>query len=292
MPTLFSRLPKITIIFWAIAALWGLSHLSAQVTTQGFLNLPRSEAPGTLLSHPLDNDSEPIGRTTSLNYLNGWLIVGAEAPGSRPGSDLVMRLYDISDPENPIRRHPSDFNLSYPNNRWHQGNVGWGAHGTAQSGSLMLPSVVQVDSFGGIPAMGGTNGIPELANLPLGYNRSSQAGPWRSSMTWYGTSDSVFEIQRPQLNQWGYVEFQDLGSFDHVGEYGGGDWHPMFFGDLLIYARSGAAARDGVVVYRLEYQQFDDEDSSNDRIVPHYVGSLDGGFHGYWPNLFSDGTGL
>ena len=56
------------------------------VTTLGFLNQPRGEAPGTLLSHPVINDSERIGRTTSINYLNGWLIVGAELPGSLPGS--------------------------------------------------------------------------------------------------------------------------------------------------------------------------------------------------------------
>ncbi len=83
-----------------------------------------------------------------------------------------------------------------------------------------------------------------------------------------------------------------LATFDHVGQYGGGDWHPMFFGDLLIMARSGGAATDGVVVYRLGYNNMDDGDAANDSITPQLVGSLDGGFQGYWPNLFSDGTGL
>ena len=69
--------------------------LSAQVTTQGFLNLPRSEAPGTLLSHPITNGSEAIGRTTSINYLNGWIIVGGEVPGSRTGSDLSTLCHGI-----------------------------------------------------------------------------------------------------------------------------------------------------------------------------------------------------
>ena len=67
----------------------------AQTTTTGFPNIQRPEPPGTLLSHPDNNDSEAIGRTTTLNYLNGWLIVGGESPGSRPGSDLEMRVYDI-----------------------------------------------------------------------------------------------------------------------------------------------------------------------------------------------------
>src|SRR5688572_25000662 len=120
----------------------------AQVTTAGYLNEPRAEAPGTLLSHPVANGSEPIGRTTSINYLNGWIIVGGEAPGSRSGSDLVLRVYDISNPTNPIRRYPSDFGLSYPLDRWIQGNYGWNAHGTAQYGSLLLPGVLRVESFG------------------------------------------------------------------------------------------------------------------------------------------------
>jgi hypothetical protein len=66
----------------------------------------------------------------------------------------------------------------------------------------------------------------------------------------------------------------------------------MFFGDLLIMARSGGAATDGVVVYRLNYNNMDDGDANNDSITPQPVGSLQGGFQGYWPNLFSDGTGL
>ena len=66
----------------------------------------------------------------------------------------------------------------------------------------------------------------------------------------------------------------------------------MFFGDLLINARSGSAANDGVVVYRLSYQNFDD---AIRRTIPSRR-SLSvrwrEDFQGYWPNLFSDGTGL
>lgn len=265
---------------------------SAQVTTTGFNNGPRTEAPGTLLSHPITNGSEPIGRTTSINYLNGWIIVGAEAPGSRGGSDLVMRVYDISDPTNPLRRLPSDFGLSYANNLWYQGNYGWNAHGTAQYGNLLLPEPVRVNGFGGLVERGGTNGIPGLINLPLIYNRSNQAGPWNATMLWYGTADQDIVITKQSLNASNIVTSRVLATFDHVGQFGGGDWHPMFFGDLLIMARSGGAARDGVVVYRLSYQNFDDADPANDRVTPQFVGSLSGGFQGYWPNLFSDGTGL
>ncbi|QTN31875.1 Ig-like domain-containing protein [Akkermansiaceae bacterium] len=269
-----------------------LPHLSAQVTTTGFQNLARPEAPGTLLSHPVTNGSEPIGRTTSINYLNGWVIVGGEAPGSRVGSDLQMRVFDIADPQNPVRRLPSDFGLSYPNNSWVQGNYGWNAHGTAQSGNLLLPDPIRVTGFGGLVERAGSNGVPYITNLPLWFNRSSQAGPWDASMLWYGTEDQDFEIARIRPNNFGTHDRRVVATFDHVGPYGGGEWHPMFFGDLLIYARSGGAASDGVVVYRLSYQNMDDADPSNDSITPQLVGTLSGGFQGYWPNLFSDGTGL
>ncbi len=260
--------------------------------TQGFLNGPQG-APGTLLSSPSQNDSALIGRTTSINYVNGWLIVGAEAPGSTANADLSLRVYDISDPSAPIRRYPTDFNLNYPSNRWHQGNAGWNAHGSAQSGSYLLPMpVLRVQTFGGPVELGGTAGIPGLAEWPLGYNRSSQAGPWVSTMLWYNSPDQDIEIERAAIGQNGVVTFQTLATIDHVGEFGGGDWHPMFFGDLLIYVRSGGAARDGVVVYRLQYNHFEDDNSANDTITPQFVGSLDGGFSGYWPTLFSDGAGL
>jgi len=283
--------------FWAIVlGFWVLLPSAAslaQVSTPGFLNQPRAEAPGTLLSHPFDNDSEATGRTTSLNYLNGWLIVGAEAPGSRVGSDLEMRVYDISDPAQPVRRFPSDFGHTYPNNSWYRGNAGWNAHGSAQHGTYMLPEVMYVPTFGGLVERGAwdiPNDVPDIGQFPIGYNRSSQAGPWVASFPWYGSPDTDFVLTRAEIGSGGYVQFQDVATFDHVGAYGGGDWHPMFFGDLLIYARSGTTASDGIVVYRLQYNQFDDPEQRS--ITPQYVGSLSGGFRGYWPNLFSDGTGL
>jgi hypothetical protein len=264
----------------------------AQVSTTGFPNAFRNEAPGTLLSHPDDNDSEATGRTTTLNYLNGWLIVGAEEPGSRPGSDYEMRVYDIADPANPVRRLPSHFNLTYPNNRWHRGNAGWNAHGSAQAGTSMLPEVMRVQTFGGTVERGAwflENGVPDIGGFPVGWNRSSQAGPWVASFPWYGSADADFTIDRIWQTPGGNQN-QRVATFDHVGQYGGGDWHPMFFGDLLIYARHGATGNDGIVVYRLQYNDFDNPESRS--ITPQYVASLPGGFQGYWPNLFSDGTGL
>jgi DNA-binding beta-propeller fold protein YncE len=275
-------------------SLVGMGNLQAQipVTTPGFLNQPMpGVTPGTLLSHPADNDSLTLGRTVTINYVNGWLIVGAESPGSAPDSDLIKRVYDISNPANPVRRLPSHFGLTYPNNLWIQNTDGWNGHGSAQSGPYLRPLVMRVQTFGGPVELGGQSGIPNLTEMPLGYNRSSQAGPWDATMLWYGTSSQPMQIQRVALDAGGVAAFHHLATFDHVGSFGGGDWHPIFFGDLLVYARSGAAANDGVVVYRLQYQD-PDEDGTVDAVTPSYVGSLQGGFEGYWPNLFSDGTGL
>lgn len=279
-------------LFRALFFLTLVGSVASQVTTTGFNNAARTEAPGTLLSHPVTNGSEPIGRTTSINYLNGWIIIGGESPGSRPGSDLSLRVYDIADPANPVRRLPSDFGLSYPNNLWIQDNYGWNAHGTAQYGNLLVPAPIRVNGFGGLVELGGTNGIPQLAQLPLWYRRPSQAGPWDATLLWYDTPDSDIEIAKVFINANGFAQRRILATFDHVGQYGGGDWHPMFFGDLLIMARSGPAGNDGIVVYRLSYNNMDDGDVNNDSITPQPVGSLQGGFQGYWPNLFSDGTGL
>jgi hypothetical protein len=264
----------------------------AQVTTTGFNNAPRTEAPGTLLSHPITNGSEPIGRTTSINYLNGWIIVGGESPGSRAGSDLLLRVYDISNPANPVRRLPSEFGLSYPNNSWYFNNFGWNAHGTAQTGTMLVPHVIGVSTFGGIVERGGQSGsaYPGDAAHGLGFNRSAQAGPWVASFPWYGSPDTTFTIEQTFAQTGANTGYRTLASFDHVGAFGGGDWHPMFFGDLLIYARSGGAGRDGVVVYRMQYNDFDNPATRS--ITPQYVASLSSGFTAYWPVFYSDGTAL
>ncbi len=284
--------PPLNLFRLATILLGLVASASAQVTTAGFLNQARTEAAGTLLSHPISNGSEPIGRTTSINYLNGWIIVGGEAPGSRGGSDLLVRVYDISSPAAPVRRFPADFGLSYPNNSWYFNNFGWNAHGTAQTGTMLVPNVIGVSSFGGVVQRGGQAGstYPGDAAHGLGFNRSAQAGPWLASFPWYGSPDSEFTIQQTWAQPGANTGYRTLATFDHVGPFGGGDWHPMFFGDLLIYARSGGAGRDGVVVYRLHYNDFDNPATRT--VTPQFVASLSSGFTAYWPVFYSDGTAL
>lgn len=101
------------------------SLLTAQTTT-GFSNAPQPQGPGALISRPYlidpdypmippanGNDSRSLGRTVTINYVNGWLIVGGEVPGSADGSDLSLRVYDVSDPTQLVRLRPSHFGHDY-----------------------------------------------------------------------------------------------------------------------------------------------------------------------------------
>jgi len=270
--------------------------VQAQVTTIGYQNVARPEAPGTLLSHPSDNDSLNTGRTTTVQYLRGWIIVGAEAPGSTGGSDLEMRVYDIADPANPIRRFPSDFGLTASNDSWYSGNFGYNAHGSIIAGNGLGPTTVRAADFGGLietvnaNLSGSTNyGLGLGGEFPIsGPGGRSQVAGWGATFTWYGGTASSAKIWKRAPNGNGFTN-REMAEFDHFGQFGGGDWHPIFFGDLLIYARSSSSDQNGVVVYRLQY---DLDDPQNQSVTPQLVGVLDGRFQGYWPNLFSDGTGL
>jgi DNA-binding beta-propeller fold protein YncE len=291
-------------------------------TTSGYVDAPRSEAPGTLLSHPIHNGSEAMGRTVTLNYLNGWLVVGQEGVGSRTGSDLEMRVFDVADPRNPVRLRPSDFGHSYPPNPSRPGggtgdswmntsgetDSGFASHGTAKYGSYILPDVMRAQTFGGVVERGVwyiPNGVPNRSNFPIGNHgsRSSLTGPWFATYSsGYTPAAGAFEVGRFSLSNGttGTAQFTRHALFNHAAAFGMGGWAPMFFGDLLIYARevndvdhfAGFSARDGVVVYRIPYGRLDDPDPARRTLDPQLLGSLEGGFSGYWPVLFSDGTGL
>jgi len=288
-------------LFYALLAALGLMlpcASDAQTFTSGFLNQSRSEAPGTLLSGPRDNDSIHTGRTTTVQYLNGWVIVGAEAPGSTQvdgvPSDKLMRVYDISNPANPIRKFPSDFGLptgtgdAYEGNKWHEGNFGWNAHGSAHIEHQLAPTTVTVDTFGGVVTKGNTYNTYGLGTG----GRAAMAGSWGATLSWYEKDNPSFEpfTIRKRIGSPGNWTDKLLATFDHKAEFGGGDWHPMYFGDLLIYAKSGSSGKDSIVVYRLQFENFDDPATM--AVNPQLVGVLDAGFLAYWPNLYSDGDGL
>ncbi|MFM8765559.1 MAG: PKD domain-containing protein, partial [Spartobacteria bacterium] len=185
---------------------------------------------------------------------------------------------------------------------------GWASHGTAKFGNYILPDVMRVQTFGGKVERGVfylSNGVPTRSNFPVGNNRSSQAGPWYATYSsGYNPAQGNFEIGKNILTGGGpgvgTQQFVRHATFDHSGAFGMGGWAPMIFGDLLIYARevndvdhfSSFSARVGVVVYRIPYNRLDNADPAQRTLDPQLVGTLPGGFSGYWPVLFSDGTGL
>jgi YVTN family beta-propeller protein len=276
-------------ILFSLFAIAAVASASANTTTTGYQNVARTVPPGTLLSHPMDagNESHLLRRTTNVNYLRGWLIVGPFG-----ATDSGMRIYDISDPSNPARRHPhTHFGHAYTT--WH-GAVGWNAHGSAQTEDTFLHPAITVSSFGGAVSRGSNS-----HQYPMGFNRSSMQGPQWASMLWYGNPPAQFEMGRYWWNTGtGRYASATHGTIDHVQQFGSGDWHPLYFGDLLIYVRSDDSSsnvvtgRDGVVVYRIRYEDFGNADLSRRKMHADFVASLSTGFSGYWPNLYSDGARL
>ena len=220
--------------------------LLPQVSTQGFLNLPRSEVPGTLLSDPYSNDSIYLGRTTTVQYLNGWVIVGGEGPGSATidgvNRDLHLRIYDISDPAQPIRRLPSDFGLPIGENEWYEGDVwysgnyGSNAHGSFHVENFLGRPYIYVEEFGGIVQKTNINTTFDLSGkrvdrLGISTNRSGMSGRFNATLSWYEKDDvsfAPFEIKKEVLHEDGRYEKVILATIDHKGEFGGGNWHPIF----------------------------------------------------------------
>ncbi|GEM_PF-1884502 len=277
--TLYSKF-----IYILFIATFVVSNVSLAQTESGFLNLPQNALPGTLLSHPDDNDSFNTGRTTTLNYLNGWLIVGAESPGSASGSDKQTRVYDLTDPSMPIRLFPSDFGRNYSS--WHRGNTGYNAHAQAMVGNSLWPEGIYVNSWRG-PIENDEDGNPRPWHdlQASGFNRSSLMSPWYASMTWYGGGQGEFVISK-KFREGNDYELRELARYNHTGRFGGKGWHPIFFGDLLIYARSAQGSGNGVVVYRLNYNNF--ENPAQASVDLELVASSSEALFGYWPNLYGN----
>ena len=270
------------------AALLAPFFVLGQATTTGFDNAARPEPVGTLISSSSNNDSLNGGRTTTLGYLGGWLVVGFESPGSRSGSDNRLRVYNIEDPSEPIRMFPSDFGQTYDS--WHDGNSGWNAHAIAYVDNELWPDSIISESWGGsvtIPqAKIDFNANPNANNGPLSvYNRSALASPWAATLAWYGGSSGSFTLGRKFLENGEWGNTRTLSTFNHTGQYGGGTWHPMIFGDLLIYMRSKDGGNNGVVIYRMtEFNNFDNP--ANASVTLEFVSVLDDDLDAYWPNLY------
>lgn len=220
---------------------------------QGFPNVPQTA--GALLTPLL---APQQGRTAVIAYHNGWLYTVPEMPSSQPGSDFLVRRWNISnlaevtvaetygETEHPVM-----------------------AHGYLSLGDYLClgdnwPASAPF-SFRAIAP--GVNQRTTAPGLSGPYDRGDLFQPWHINTYW---SYNPGEIANPAvLRKNGEV----LASWNHIGETGV-IGHPFIIGNLLIFASD--QSRTGVATY-------DISDPRHPRLLDVLKS---GGPGGYWPELW------
>lgn len=164
-------------------------------------------------------------------------------------------------------------------------NNGFDAHGWMQwnsaEGSHLIMSP---NAFRATATLGTNTAVAINSFMPSGfgpYNRGNMLAPWFSNSYWvtYNPAGGLTSLRKDNVQK---------ALWDHLGTAGLKDM-PMLCGNLLIYAATGSRA--GVVVYDLSLYM--DSDPANDPAAPPILGAIDeGGFGGYWPELYGWGGRL
>jgi len=116
-----------------------LGASAARAQGPGFPNVPRTK--GQLIAGPL---VPSIGRASVIAYHQGFVIVNPESPESAPGSDLLSRAFDLSNPSNPTSTVIPFLRV----------NSMIGSHGYWYEGSYLrgfAPGDMTVELVGGVP---------------------------------------------------------------------------------------------------------------------------------------------
>lgn len=232
----------------------------------GFPNVP--QVAGSLLSGP---NAPSQGRTAIIAYHNGVLFTIPESPSSQPGSDLQVRIWNISNPA-----APSGINqIGGPTlGVTPQPVMAHGYFFVMQPAGPFL--VMGSDAFqAGSPwsflAQPGIPGVTRQASGSLSAGvRGDLFQPWFVNPTYwsYNAIGGDVVIRRGGPN--GIV----LGSFDHLG-LTGVIGQPFLLGNLLYYVSD--QSRTGIAAY-------DISDPAN----PLLLDVLNvGGPGGYWPELWA-----
>lgn len=243
------------IIKWkaAWAVLLGFGGMTASLHGQGFPNV--TQTPGRLLTPLL---APQQGRTAVIAYHNGWLYTVPEMPASQPGSDFLVRRWNISNLSNVHVAETYD-ETQHPVM----------AHGYLNIGDyLVLGDNWPNDrpfSFRAIAP--NVNQRTTTPGLQGPYDRGDLFQPWHINTYW---TYNAGEINDPAvLRKNGNV----LATWDHIGETGV-IGHPFIFGNLLIFASE--QSRTGVAIYDI-----------GDPTEPRLLDVLKtGGPGGYWPELW------
>ena len=239
----------------AVSALLGVPRLDAQTVppvVPGFPNV--AQTPGALLS---GLNAPGQGRTAVIAYHNGVLYTVPEIPSSQPGSDYIVRSWDISDPTDPAITE----------------TFGQTAHPVMAHGYLKIGDYLSIGgnwppetpwSFQRVsPGVNTRTTSPELDGV---FVRGHLYQPWFAGNSYWSYNavegDATVSLRGVELARW-----------DHLG-LTGVIGHPFIVGDLLIFASD--QSRTGVATY-------DISDPTNPVLLDVLT---TGGPGGYWPELW------
>ncbi|MCB0329693.1 MAG: Ig-like domain-containing protein [Bdellovibrionales bacterium] len=230
------------------------------------------------------------GRATMPGYIeleDGTPIVTMffEAPGSRAGSDLIARYYDISDPRNPIER-----TFAFEQNGRNQGS-GFAAHATIMGMSADGPAIggtrpytFQRDNSGNIVVRDSQWTFPMYMDTqvfgegPNYANRGGMYPPFTTRQYWsYGETNYVDGFMK---------NGQVLASWDTIGETGVIGM-PFIMGEWLI--RASDQSDTGIAIYDLT------RTLNSPGRAPDLIGLYPGGLGdsgGYWSEIWGEGNAL
>lgn len=242
-------------IFWpALTGMaLGVVLCPASLEAQGFPNLPRT--PGQLLTPLL---APQQGRTAMIAYHSGWLYTVPEMPSSQPGSDFLVRRWNLADLAD-VRVEEVYEETNHPVM----------AHGYVHRGDYLClgDNWPPERPFSFRAVSPGVNERAIAPGLQGPYDRGDLFQPWHINTYWSYNPD---EIDDPAVLS---KNGQTLATWDHIGETGV-IGHPFLIGNLLIFASD--QSRTGVATYDL-----------SDPAHPRLLDVLKtGGPGGYWPELW------
>lgn len=226
----------------------------------GFPN--EAQVPGSLLS-ALNAPGQ--GRTAVIAYHNGVLFTVPEVPSSQPGSDFLVRTWDLSDPTAPAVTSVLETTAQPVM-----------AHGYLKRGDYL--SIGPNSGFGqplswSFRADGPGTLVRENSPGLVGpFLRGHLFQPWWAGWTFW-SYNPVDDLGTLALRGETLAEWDHLGLTGVIG-------HPFLVGDLLIFASD--QSRTGVATY-------DVSDPTNPVLLDVLT---TGGPGGYWPELWGGNGNL
>ncbi len=198
------------------------------------------------------------GRTAVIAYHNGWLYTVPEMPSSQPGSDFLVRRWNLANLSNVTVAETYD-----------ETNHPVMAHGYLHLGDyLCLGDNWPPESpFSFRATAPGVNQRTSAPGLNGPYDRGDLFQPWHINTYWSYNPDEIDDLAVLRKNG------QVLATWDHIGATGV-IGHPFIFGNLLIFASD--QSRTGVAVYDIAIRRIRGSSTCSRRAVPEATGRVVG----------------